>query len=381
MLHDNSFRLAFMHTPLPSVSALARFSFSPEELEHACFALKGEKNWQAWIDQIELHALSGFVNQHLADYDLPIPEELHLPLKALKARHTAAANARYQTLCEINEVFTENDIPFLGLKGAALMPYLYKEGYLRPMRDMDLLLPNSVLNKAADCLRDIGFDLPDAQPSKFMRDMHQLPNATKTVNGFVSSVELHRDGISREVTGHYYYPNSEQSIQQIQWRDLRFNALEDVQMLHQVTKHLEGLHSGAILKLINVMDVIGLAEHVRKTGQWQRLEKEYPHVINTLRCLHLLTPLSEELQRQVAPLPKKAPEGVGRIMGSLRSALLDKISIKQKLTQLLSPSDWWLHLYYNVDPSKNLWWVKLVRHPLRVSNWLLRRVYSGLLGG
>ncbi len=381
MLHINSFRLLFMHKPLPSVAALARFSFTPEQLAHACAELAAETNWQAWIDQVELHGLSGFVNKHLVDYELPIPVELHMPLKALKARHSAASTARYQTLCEISEIFMRNNIPFVALKGAALMPYLYHEGYLRPMRDMDLLLPKELENQAADCLRQIGYELPETQPSKFMRDMHQLPNATKTVNGFVSSVELHRDGISREVTGHFYYPKSNKSVQTIHWNDLTFDALEDVQMLHQVTKHLEGLHSGAVLKLINVMDVIGLAAHILQTGQWQRLENEYPHVINSLQCLHLLTPLPDDLQQAVAPLPNNTPDGVGQIMGSLRSALLGTVGLQQKLKPLLSPSDWCLHLYYNVSPDKSLWWVKLVRHPLRVSNWLLRRIYSGLLGG
>ena len=370
-----------MHKPLPSVIALARFSFTDAQLEHARQLLNAETDWQTWIQHVELHGLSGFVNQHLDDYNLPIPGEMRMQLKVLKMRHAAASDARYQTLSEIAETFKASNIPFLGLKGAALMPYFYKHGFLRPMRDMDLLLPRNVLEQAADCLRDIGYELPKSQPSKFMRDMHQLPNATKTIGGFTSSVELHHDGISREVTGHFYYPRSEHSIQQIQWGDLTFDALEDVQMLHQVTKHLEGLHSGAVLKLINVMDVIGFAEHVRQSGQWARLEAEYPHVVNTLRCLHLLTPLPEGLQRQVGRLPTKAPAGVGQIMGSLRSALTGRLEFKQRVRLLLSPSDWWLYLYYNVDPSKSLWWVKSVRHPMRISNWLIRRVYSGLLGG
>ncbi len=370
-----------MHTPLPSVIALARFELVDQHLEHACRELSQERDWQEWIDQVELHGLSGFVNKHMAEHDLPIPDALIDPLRQLKARHTAASQARYESLCEINSILTQRSIPYVALKGAALMPHLYQEGYLRPMRDMDLLLPQELEYPAADCLREIGFDLPETQPSKFMRDMHQLPNATKTVNGMVSSVELHHDGISREVTGHFYYPKLQESFQTITWGELEFQALEDVQMLHQVTKHLEGLHSGAVLKLINVMDVIGLAQHVLKTGQWPRLEQEYPHVINTLRCLHLLTPLPEELMQQISALPSRKLNSVGQIMGSLRSALSSKNSLGNKLKALLLPSDWWLYLYYNVDPSASLLWIKMVRHPLRVSNWLIRRAYSGLLGG
>jgi len=370
-----------MHKPLPSVAALARFSFTQQELDYACEHLLAETDWQSWIDQIELHGLSGFVNKHVLDYDLPIPDALRTPLKALKARHTAASQARYQVLSEIDKVFTENGVPYLALKGAALMPYLFKEGYLRPMRDIDLLLPDNVIEEAANYLREIGFDLPHSQPSAFMRGMHQLPNATKTVNGYVCSVELHRNGVSRDTDGDVPYPSNAQALQKIQWQGLEFNALEDVQMLHQVSRHLEGVHPGSLLKLINAMDVIGLASHIHQTGQWARLEKEYPHVINTLRCLHLLTPLPETLQEALNPMSNKSITGVGEIMQPLKSIVIYETNVKKKMKLLLSPSDWWLHLYYNVSPSRSLWWVKLVRHPLRVSNWLLKRIYSGLVGG
>ena len=375
-----------MHSPLPSVTCLARFALDEPYLEYAKQALLAETDWQEWINQIELHGLSGFANKHLEEHDLPIPDALLAPLKALKLRHAAASEARYQTLLEMHATFSEHKLPYLALKGAALMPYLYKQGYLRPMRDMDILMPEPTLQSAATCLRDIGFDLPEEQPSKFMRGMHQLPNATKTVNGFVSSIELHRDALSREIVGNLFYPESSSELQTIQWRDIEFQAFEDVTMLHQVTRHLEGLHPGAVLKLINVMDVIGLAQKVLENGDWPRLCQQHPHVINTLCCLHLLTPLPEILQLAIADLsatdlPIKRPLGVGQIMGSLTSILIGKKTASQRLKQLLLPSDWWLLVYYNVHPDASLLWVKLVRHPLRVVTWLARRVYSKLVGG
>jgi len=370
-----------MHTPRASVIALARFSFSASELEHLRAELLAEDDWQAWIDQIEAHGLSGFANKHVDEHDLPIPDAVRLPLKVLKVRHQSAARARHKVLSEVDAVFKAHQIPYLGLKGAALMPHLFKEGYLRPMRDMDLLLPESVLLQAADLLREIGFDLPREQPSKFMRDMHQLPNATKTVDGFTCSIELHRDGISREVQGHLYYPEPSDARQTINWSGLQFEALEDLKMLHQVSRHLEGLHPGAVLKLINVMDVIGLAQRLLGQGRWAELKSRYPHVLNTLRCLHELTPLPEALRNELLPLAKDELSGVGEIMGSLRNALVSNRSLAERYQLLLRPSDWWLHLYYNVDPNESLFWVKWFKHPARVINWLSRRLYSGLLGG
>jgi len=370
-----------MHKPLESVVVLAHFALSEQGRARAVAALEKETDWQKWINHVELHGLSGLVNKHLDEHDLPIPQALHVPLKALKVRHQAAAGARFKALTEIDQIFKANAIPYLGLKGVSLMPHLFKEDHLRPMRDMDLLLPDASLNRAGELLRDLGFNLPHEQPSKFMRDMHQLPNATKTVDGFMCSVELHRDGISREVSGHLYFPDSAPSRQQILWRGLEFDALQDIAMLHQVCRHLEGLHSGAVLKLINVVDVVVLAQHVLEAGKWNELESTYPHVTNSLRCLHLLTPLPDSLQQALAPLSSRPVADVGEIMGSLRNALITSRPMRDRLQLLFRPSDWWLYLYYNVDPTKSLFLIKWFKHPLRVATWLGRRAYSGLLGG
>ena len=86
-----------MHKPLPSVVALARFSFTDAQLEHARELLSAETDWQTWIEHVELHGLSGFVNQHLEDHELPIPEQMHMPLKVLKMRHAGASNCLLYT--------------------------------------------------------------------------------------------------------------------------------------------------------------------------------------------------------------------------------------------------------------------------------------------
>lgn len=367
--------------PRPAVIALAQFSLQAECLTAAVAALEAEDDWQEWLANVELHGLSGLANKHLSEHDLPIPGAVAMQLKALKIRHTAAARARRKVLGQIDAAFKEQGIRYLALKGAALAPYVYKEEYLRPMRDMDLLIPLEQLDRSGQVLRSIGFEMEDEQPSKYMRDMHQLPNATKVIDGLTCSVELHRDGISREVPGHYYYPKDDALLQTIEWHQLSFLALDDVHMLHQVSRHLEGLHPAALQKLINVMDVIMLADKILQSGQWSRLELEFPHVINTLRCLHLLTPLPQSLQAKVADLPKTRPQGIGVIMGSLRSGLLEQEGLFAKLKPLLLPSDWWLYLYYNTHPDKSLMWIKCVRHPLRLCNWLSRRLYSRILGG
>ena len=370
-----------MPKPLPSVMSLARFELDDAALAYAVRALDDVSNWSLWLGQIEEHGLSGFASKHVSAYELPIPPATKLSLKALNVRHRAASAARHKALKEMAEAFAAESLDWVALKGAALMPHIYKVAELRPMRDMDILMPVEQLQKAASVMRELGYNLPTEQPSKFMRDMHQLPNASKKVNGFLVSVELHNDGISREVPGHFHFPTAKNQFQTIDWQGIPVNALADLPFAHQVSKHLEGLHTGALLKLINVMDVVGLAQHIVVNGQLDELAKEYPHVKNTLRCLHAYIPLPAELQEHVGGLPTKPIQGAGEIMVSLRTAMLGQHSFAKRMRLMLRPSDWWLYLYYNSDPSKSLVWIQWVKHPLRIFNWLSRRLYSRVLGG
>jgi len=152
-------------------------------------------------------------------------------------------------------------------------------------------------------------------------------------------------------------------------------------MLHHVSRHLEALHPGAVLKLINVLDVIAYCETYIEEIDWPELQSRYSHVINTLHCLHLITPLPASLQAKIGPLASSSPQGVGEIMQPLTSIISKRNSFKERYKLLFKPSDWWLHLYYNVHPDKSLWRVKMGQHPLRLITWFWQRFYSRIRGG
>ena len=252
------------------------------------------------------------------------------------------------------------------------------------MRDMDLLVPKSKLGLAKDALRQSGFELPDAQPSRFMRFTHQLPNAAIEIDGFTCSVEIHHNANSNELAKALPYPNNPQLIQTLKidaGNEIKLPAFDDCLMLHQVCRHLEGHHPGGVLKLINVMDVVGLALEIKLCGRWAELVQRYPHVICTLKCIHLLTPLPDGLLAKI-DMPKAAlVRNVGEIMPALSSIVQRDESLLVRAKMLFRPSDWWLHLHYNVQPDKSLFFTKLVRHPISLFNAMIARAISALLGG
>lgn len=366
---------------LTQLQTLARLELPTEGLADLQAALLDVDDWDAFLRQAELYGVANLLLKHARAHQLPIPQKSVLALKALALRHRSAADARYQVIQELSQALQEHHIPMVALKGLALAPMIYPADELRPMRDMDVLVPRDKEQEVARIVRNLGFELPEDQPTKFMRDTHQLPNATKKVNGFTISLEIHHDALSRDAPGSFFYEDVATELQTIRWRELALLTLGHEQMLHQVCRHLEALHPGGILKLINVMDVVLYCERFIAQIDWQRVKTQYPHVLNTLRCLHQITPLSVGLQTKVGGVSATQNRDKGEIMLPLTMIFRRENSLKKKLNLLFAPSDWWLHLYYNVNPIKSLLPVKLVKHPVTILTWLAKRLYSRLLGG
>lgn len=339
------------------------------------------QDWPSFLRQAELYAVAPLLFDAVQQSGFGMPTQDLLSLRALVMRHRAAADARYQLMSELLPALSNAQIPVMALKGIALAPLVFERDDLRPMRDIDLLVPTEQQWQAGEVLRELGFELPEAQPSKFMRDTHQLPNATKTVGGFTISVEIHHDALSRDVPGHMRYADVESGLQIVPWRELEMPTLGHEQMLQQVCRHLSGLHPGAVLKLVNVLDVVLYAEKFRAEIDWPNMLREHPHVINTLRCLHYIVPLSAELQSCIQGVTTKPLNGVGESMQPLTSISGARVGFTKKLHMLFAPPDWWMHLYYNIDPARSLWLTKMLRHPWAVSQWIFKRLKSGALGG
>ena len=281
---------------------------------------------------------------------------------------------------ELLPLFAQEGVPVVALKGLALAPLIYAKDYLRPMRDIDLLVPKHKLLHAADLLRSLGFDLPMEHSNKFMRYSNQLPGATKVVNGFSVSIELHHDCLARDVKGHLQYGDVSQQLQTVRWRELELLALGHEQMLHHLCRHLEDAQPGAVLKLINVLDIVLYAETHKAQINWAMLKQHYAHVLNTLKCLQMIVPLSKALQGEVGEVSQASIAGVGETALSMRAINAMQAPFSTKLKLLFLPPDWWLHLFYNIDPRHTLFFTKFVSHPIHLFWTLLKRMRSLLFG-
>jgi len=167
-------------------------------------------------------------------------------------------------------------------------------------------------------------------------------------------VEIHRDALSPDCYGSL----TTKHVTDLRPFDLHGRPAytfghED--MLYHLCRHLA--ERGPLLRLIWIADVEGYASRFDGEIDWQRLARRYPLVPNTLSLLQA----------------RGVGEGLKPLSTTLRSNRLP-----QMWRDLLCPSDWWLRLYYGVDPETSLLWYRCVRHPLHVARWLARR--AGIYG-
>ena len=337
-------------------------------------------DWQNVLNILEENGLAPLFYSHLTHHSLFIDSNVSLALKALVLRHQSVSQARYQAVHELHQALVNASIPWIALKGLALASSLYPEVGQRPMRDMDILVPKKDLSRVADIMRSLGYTLPKEQPSRYMKGTHQLPNAEKIINGFTISIEIHHNAISQDAYDSLQFEDVDGLAEAVQWDDLSIPILPNELMLHQLCRHLEALHPGGNLKLINVIDVVSFVEKNIANLNWQLIFKQYSHVLNTLHCLNYIIPLSPELRRVINIQHQPILREVGQIMLPLSIIFNSRSSKLEKLRKLFLPPDWWLHLYYGVNPRYSLIFVKCIRHPLRLGLWLFNRLISRLLG-
>ena len=126
------------------------------------------------------------------------------------------------------------------------------------------------------------------------------------------------------------------------------------------------------LKLIWCVDIVFYASHFANEIDWQELEKNYPKVLNALRLVDFFIPLPANVRVHIKENKGPMPAGTGISILPL-STILRK-PVKQRISDLLYPSNWWLRLYYGISPDDSLFLTRWIRHPLQVLMWVTRRL-------
>jgi hypothetical protein len=369
------------------------------------------REWESVPTQAEPHGMAPLLYVHLKAAGVQLPRDVKRTLQGLVLRHREINRVRMRVLRDILSTYDGAGIQALVLKGAALAHLVYPEPGLRPMSDLDILVPGSELWRAQRLLAESGFDAP--LPSSRALPHRHLGGAIRRTEGLSIHVELHYklssdyfdhaisyvrsrispiSGSSTQVKAFYRRhiprarpPQAEQSPsdpastwidgltvppQPFALADLTAYTLGHEDMLSHLCQHMTShVNVWDFGRLIWVADIVSFAERFVAQIDWKRIRRQHPAVLRLLSLFHFITPLSDELLSQADVRIGRAPEGIGvEYQGWPRTQGADwrERGYRRVLRDTLLPSDWWLRLRYKLGSVRPLFWHRWVRHPLYI---------------
>ena len=144
-----------------------------------------------------------------------VPEEIRSRLKNEYLRTLVQNTNLLNKAQDINAILTENGISPLFLKGILLAPFCYKDPALRPMSDIDLLVPEQDVYRAYDILLNKGAVRAD-EIEKDHPANHHMPMII--FKG--APVEVHRFLTPKE--SKYFIPPDDVFARKINWSNRKY---------------------------------------------------------------------------------------------------------------------------------------------------------------
>ncbi|MBL8484325.1 MAG: nucleotidyltransferase family protein [Rhodocyclaceae bacterium] len=153
-----------------------------------------DADWDALLDMARRHRLEPLLHWRLTHERaaLPLPARVRELLAARFKFYTLRALGQQRELLLAGRVLEQAGIPYVALKGAGLATQVYPHPALRPMRDVDFLVPEEDVLRAYQALQDSGLErMPEfpGDPAAALSTEHQLPSLRFPAGGGV--LEIH----------------------------------------------------------------------------------------------------------------------------------------------------------------------------------------------
>jgi hypothetical protein len=150
----------------------------PEAQKLASLQALSAADWQAAIEQARRYDVVALLFWQVRK----LAEQINLPPADWQALHASFVGGMgrslllYRHLAEILRRLAAEAAPVILLKGLHLAKWVYPEAALRPMADIDLLLRQEHLPRAAEALRGLGYDyLREFKLSRELRRHQHIP--------------------------------------------------------------------------------------------------------------------------------------------------------------------------------------------------------------
>lgn len=336
-------------------------------------------DWDAFLDDAVQHGMAPLVHWHLRDKEVSCPAPVRRALASCFLHQRSLARVQQDSLLEIVSRLEGKGVPATVLKGGVLAPLLYPDPALRPMEDLDILVPAGLADDARRLLDEMGFFAP-APTTRYQRLQHQHPTATKHVNGHVVQVEIHVALLNRILAPKARDAALRHPVGRFRLDGVEMRCLHPHQMLWMQYMGLRKLAEP--LRYIQLSDLHRLVEHFGGTVDWQALRVQSPQLLAGLEALDALIPFSAATRSAAGLVP---PSAALRDLGEdyrgwprdRQGGKARRSTMSETLLRTLIPSEWWGHLVYGVSPGPGSRWRVALRHQA----WLIaqgaRRLHLG----
>lgn len=337
---------------------------------HSFQARKG--SWNSLIATAEQHGIASLLYKHVKDHGAEIPKESKRLLQSLYLRNRRANTIRNRAVNEIVEAYGGEGIDLLLVKGIALCNFVYSEIALRPMRDIDLLVRKSDLERAQAILVELGYR--PAEDHAIPDDYYHLVPMEKVIDGLPVGIELHHNLLPL----HPQYPlwpldRSFSSSREIMVGGSCARTLSLTDTLYYV--YLHGFQAPLTYepyRLMHVADIVSLVEKYTTELDCPHIAQVSPTYCSAISRFHFLTPWSERVAQEFSFDLETRPKGVGKPfrgwpLQKLKNTRLANLPLLIKET--LFPPQWWLQLYYGYLGGAAYWRVRCFVYPRTLWRW------------
>lgn len=163
-----------------------------QHVDPACLRSLDDDDWAVMLEMARQHRVCALLHWQARRRGHPFPATVMERLVQLSRQHAMRALTMQRELVLLARMLRDAGIPFVALKGAYLAFHAYPESRLRPLRDIDILVPRAQVLRAYQVMLDNGLtrhpDYP-GDPAAALETFKHLP-LLRSASGQVA-VELH----------------------------------------------------------------------------------------------------------------------------------------------------------------------------------------------
>jgi hypothetical protein len=149
-------------------------------------------DWPMLVKTAEHHGLAPLAYEALKRSGLlkDAPESAATSLRMAYLRASVANRLAFQDLASLIDRLKSDDIPVIVLKGGSLAATLYDDAALRPMGDLDLLIPRDAVERAKRALAEQGYR-PSTEMADGFADRFSVEQTFLRMGNRPSQIDVH----------------------------------------------------------------------------------------------------------------------------------------------------------------------------------------------